>query len=69
VLDRSDFEKDLPQAERRPNDINRLKRANLGYIDDVLEALDWIRHTENLDKAQDPEPFWTDMARHRSRRP
>jgi hypothetical protein len=64
VLDRSDFEKDLSEAERRPNDINRFKRANLGYIDDVLEALDWTRDTENLDKAQDLEPLWTDMARH-----
>jgi hypothetical protein len=64
VLDRSDFEKDLSEAERMPNDINRFKRVNLGYIDDVLEALDWTRHTENLDKALDPEPLWTDMARH-----
>ena len=64
VLDRSDFEKDLSEAERRPNDINQFKRANLGYIDDVLEALDWTRDIENLDNAQNPEPLWTEMARH-----
>ncbi|CCV10869.1 DUF1186 domain-containing protein [Mesorhizobium sp. STM 4661] len=43
VLDRSHFESDLLDAEQRPDDIDRFKDANLGYIDDVLVALDWTR--------------------------
>jgi hypothetical protein len=48
VLYRSHFEQDLSEAERAPNDLDRLKRAYLGYIDDVLVALEWTRGVEDL---------------------
>ena len=34
------FESDLAAAERAPGDIERFKKANLGYIDDVVVALE-----------------------------
>ncbi|MER9654053.1 DUF1186 domain-containing protein [Mesorhizobium sp. M0152] len=43
VLEHHHFERDLLDAEQRPNDIDRFHYANLGYIDDVLVALDWTR--------------------------
>ncbi|WP_287119619.1 hypothetical protein [Mesorhizobium sp.] len=45
MLELRDFEDDLLAAEQTPNDIeDRFRRAGLGYIDDVLEALEWSRH-------------------------
>lgn len=41
------FQKDLVAAERAPGDIERFKDAHLGYIDDVLESLDWTRGRES----------------------
>jgi hypothetical protein len=35
------FEADLAKAEREPDDIGRFRRAHLGYIDDVVEAMSW----------------------------
>jgi len=64
LIERSDFEKDLADAERSPDDIGRFKGANLGYIDDISEALDWSRDADDLDNAQDWEPPWTDTERH-----
>ncbi|MBZ9670187.1 DUF1186 domain-containing protein [Mesorhizobium sp. ES1-3] len=43
VLERSDFESDLREAEQQPGDIGRFDRASLSYIEDVLVALDWTR--------------------------
>ncbi|MDX8478348.1 DUF1186 domain-containing protein [Mesorhizobium sp. VK24D] len=43
VLERSDFESDLEEAEQEPGDIGRFDRASLSYIEDVLVALDWTR--------------------------
>jgi hypothetical protein len=43
MLDRHDFIEDLERAERAPDDIQRFKDTYLGYIDDVVVALeDWI---------------------------
>ena len=43
VLERREFIEDLERAERAPEDIQRFKDAHLGYIDDVVVALeDWI---------------------------
>jgi hypothetical protein len=39
----AEFEKELAQAERTPDDITRFTRANLGYIDDPVVALEWTR--------------------------
>ncbi|WP_348632920.1 DUF1186 domain-containing protein [Mesorhizobium sp. M00.F.Ca.ET.216.01.1.1] len=55
MLELSDCENDLLDAEQRPNDIGRFKRANLGYIDDVLEELaSRISYAEDLDE-EDPQ--------------
>lgn len=51
-LDRADFEEDLARAERAPADIKRFEHADLGYIDDVVEALAW---TDKLSEDADPE--------------
>ncbi|GGF14419.1 hypothetical protein GCM10011611_20270 [Aliidongia dinghuensis] len=63
ILDRSDFEKDLADAERAPGDIGRFKLANLGYIDDVIESLDWTRRAESPIEEQPLEPLWADGLR------
>jgi hypothetical protein len=43
VLERHEFIEDLERAERAPDDIQRFKDGHLGYIDDVVVALeDWI---------------------------
>jgi Protein of unknown function (DUF1186)/SEC-C motif len=57
VMEPRHFEEDLAAAERAPQDIGRFKRAHLGYIDDVAEALDWARSFEGSDA--DREPRWT----------
>jgi hypothetical protein len=51
VLDRKHFEQDLAAAEQAPYDLDRFKNANLGYIDDVLEALQWtLRWSQDADE-------------------
>jgi Protein of unknown function (DUF1186)/SEC-C motif len=43
ILERHEFIEDLERAARAPEDIQRFKDAHLGYIDDVVVALeDWI---------------------------
>jgi hypothetical protein len=58
ILDPSHFAADLARAESAPEDIARFKDANLGYVDDVLEALAWTRRDAELeaDAAGDPFP-------------
>lgn len=64
IIDRSDFEDDLLVAEQSPNDIDRFERAGLGYIDDVIEALEWTSHLEYFSKedlqSPLPEQTWLD---------
>ncbi|MER8435383.1 DUF1186 domain-containing protein [Mesorhizobium sp. M1312] len=64
MLELSDFEDDLLAAEQNPNDIDRFKRAGLGYIDDVLEALEWTSHLEYFGEedwqSPLPEQTWLD---------
>lgn len=50
VLYREDFEKDLAAAESAPRDPERFENARLGYIEDVIEALEW---TDQLDDIRD----------------
>jgi hypothetical protein len=57
ILEPSDFAADLARAEREPEDIGRFKDANLGYIDDVLDALSWTRRGEELEADAAGEPF------------
>jgi hypothetical protein len=42
----AEFEKELAQAERNPEDITRFTDANLGYIEDPVEALEWTRWSD-----------------------
>jgi Protein of unknown function (DUF1186)/SEC-C motif len=46
VMDRSAFESDLAEAERAPDNAARFQHVRLGYIEDVLEALEWSDHAE-----------------------
>lgn len=64
ILERSDFENDLAEAERAPDDIGRFKRNNLGYIDDALEALAWTRYTEPPVEELERRPSWAEAAAH-----
>ena len=58
-IDRPQFNEDLAEAERAPDDIDRFTQINLGYIEDVLESLDWVRGAED---ALDEEALWADAA-------
>nr|WP_269769766.1 DUF1186 domain-containing protein [Sphingomonas formosensis] len=42
MLARSDFEDMLAEAERAPDDPARLEQHHLAYIEDVVEAMDWV---------------------------
>jgi hypothetical protein len=57
VLERHDFEEDLAEAERAPADGDRFKKANLGYIDDVVESLEWVSYIEDEDVESYDEAF------------
>jgi hypothetical protein len=51
------FMEDLERAERAPNDIERFEDAYLGYIEDVLVALqDWILDDHFVDDDEDDVP-------------
>jgi uncharacterized protein len=61
-IDRPQFDEDLSEAERAPDDIDRFTQANLGYIEDVLVSLDWTRGTEDVFDGDGEEAPWTDFA-------
>jgi hypothetical protein len=73
-LDRSDFESDLVEAEGAPGDPARFQRARLGYVEDVVELLEWTDRPDQ-DRAETdrlatwpawPEPAsnpWRDVGR------
>jgi hypothetical protein len=61
ALDRSDFDNDLADAERAPGDAGRFERADLGYISDALESLEWSRGRESEADQQDQDRFRTDI--------
>jgi hypothetical protein len=55
------FEEDLAAAERAPSDPARLKEARMGYIDDVLEALEWNDYDgETKDDGAEDNEDWGD---------
>jgi len=62
ILDPQHFAADLAQAEREPDNSERFKKANLGYIDDVLESLAWTRRGENDEWDDDSEGLTLDEA-------
>jgi hypothetical protein len=57
ILEPRHFKADLARAESAPEDIGRFKDANLGYIDDVLDALAWTRRPAELEADAASEPF------------
>jgi len=62
LVDRSDFEQDLVEAERKPEDVERFHNLNLGYIEDVVEALEWTDY-EDADQGglfDEKNPFGED---------
>jgi uncharacterized protein len=61
-IDRPQFEEDLAEAERAPDDIDRFTQSNLGYIEDVLLSLDWTRGTEDVFDEDGEEAPWADFA-------
>jgi hypothetical protein len=48
-LERSEFEQELVEAEQRPDDIDRFSLFHFGYIEDVVEALEWSNSLEDED--------------------
>jgi hypothetical protein len=61
-IDRAQFDEDLAAAERAPDDIDRFTQNNLGYIEDVLVSLDWVRGAEDVFDEDGEEAPWTDFA-------
>jgi uncharacterized protein len=60
-ISRSEFDEDIAEAERAPDDIERFKGANLGYIEDVLESLDWTRGRDDVFEEDDDGRPWADF--------
>jgi hypothetical protein len=60
TFDRKYFTDDLAQAEQAPDDIGRFKAASLGYIEDVLEALQWYADEDDESDVFDKDE-WTDL--------
>jgi uncharacterized protein len=61
-IDRPQFDENLAEAERAPDDIDRFTQNNLGYIEDVLVSLDWTRGTEDVFDEDDEAAPWADIA-------
>jgi hypothetical protein len=58
VRERSDLGRDLAEAEQAPEDPGRFKRAHLGYIEDVLEALQWVDYRDpDIDRVFKNKPI------------
>jgi hypothetical protein len=60
VMEWHHFEEDLARAEAEPDEIERFHDAYLGYIDDVPEALRWLRDAPYFKR--DPEDIETAAA-------
>ena len=50
LLERSEFEQELVEAEQRPDDIDRFSLFHFGYIEDVVDALEWTDYAEDADQ-------------------
>ncbi len=64
VLERDDFEQDLVEAEREPDNVERFHKLGLGYIEDVVEALGWSDQVEDADQYElfdEEDPFGEDL--------
>jgi uncharacterized protein DUF1186/SEC-C motif-containing protein len=62
LLERSEFEEELAEAEQRPDDIDRFSLFHFGYIEDVVEALKWSDYREDEDALLgEGDPFGEDI--------
>jgi len=61
-IDRPQFDEDLAEAERAPDDIDRFTQNHLGYIEDVLVSLAWARGSDDVFDEDDEEALWTGFA-------
>jgi hypothetical protein len=59
VLDFRHFEQDLAEAEQKPDDRGRFADKNLGYIEDIVQALDWARWADDSEDEMADEDGWT----------
>ncbi|KJC57427.1 hypothetical protein UP10_28685 [Bradyrhizobium sp. LTSPM299] len=63
MRERRHFEQILAEAEQRPEDITRFEEIRLGYIEDVLEALEWSDYDDgdatNQFSDEDLDTGWT----------
>ncbi|KWV46270.1 hypothetical protein AS156_21450 [Bradyrhizobium macuxiense] len=55
MLGRGEFDDVLAEAEQRPGDISRFEEAYLGYIADVVEALEWTDYDDAADQLSDDD--------------
>ncbi|VIO72832.1 hypothetical protein CI1B_44800 [Bradyrhizobium ivorense] len=55
LRERRSFEDMLAEAEQRPDDIARFEEIRLGYIGDVLEALQWSAYDDTTDQSFDDD--------------
>jgi len=60
LLERSEFEQDLVEAEQRPDDIDRFSLFHFGYVEDVVEALKWSDYLEDEDALLGEDLFASD---------
>jgi hypothetical protein len=72
VIDRRNFDEMLDDAEQRPDDATRFEEFRIGYIEDVVEALEWSDSPERDNEADafdedlfgrgDLDTLWTPTA-------
>lgn len=54
---RNEFDRDLLDAEQRPQEMERFTERRLGLIEDTLEALEWTGFVPDGDLQDDEDPF------------
>lgn len=59
AIDVEDFEHLMAAAEQGPDDRGRFERRNLGYIENIVEALSWARWVDDADDEIEAEDGWT----------
>ncbi|KQV08683.1 DUF1186 domain-containing protein [Devosia sp. Root105] len=59
ALRRHHFDSDLARAENAPGDVTRFRRARLGHIEDVVEALEWT--DRSYEDEADTVAAWADL--------
>jgi hypothetical protein len=59
--DRDQFEQDIAESERAPDDIERFTQNHLGYIEDVLESLAWAGGDEDVFEEDDEQASWSNF--------